>query len=102
MSKKVLSYAVPDDQRIKYKVTPLPGQVMSLETIGGQMVALAKLLKASAREADPTTKWGSFILGIETFATGEIEFEVLIAPKGVTPQAKVDTPQADMLSESTG
>ncbi len=102
MSKIGLAFSVPDEQRIKYKVTPLPGQVMSLEAIGGQMVALAKLLKANAKEADPGTKWNTFILGISTFESGEIEFEVLIAPKSGTSRAKVDDPPADMQTDSSG
>jgi hypothetical protein len=81
MSEIALGYSVPKDQRMRYTITPLEGQLMNAESIGGQLVALSKLYKACAKEEDPKTKWMLAILNIETDASGKISFDLLLAPK---------------------
>lgn len=81
MTEIALGFTVPKSQRFLYRVEPQPGRLMTLGNIGGQMVQLAKFLKAAAKEAAPNQKWEVLILGIETSAEGVITYEVAIAPQ---------------------
>lgn len=72
---------VPKEQRIKYKVTPMPGGIMSASSIGGQLRALARLLEWEAKDDEPKGKLGTFILGAYTHEDGTIEFDLMVAPK---------------------
>lgn len=81
MTQVAIGFTVPDDQRIRYTVTPLDGQLMSAESIGGQLVELSKLLRAVGKDDDPKIRWMVAILNIETLASGEITFDLILAPK---------------------
>lgn len=83
MNEIVLTYNVPDEQKLRYTITPLEGQLFSMESVGRQMVALAKLLQSPLSADDE--KGRAFILSIETSSTGQVIFDVLVAPKDKRP-----------------
>ena len=84
-----LAYSVPREQKLIYKITPAPGRLMKLENIGGQMVAIAKLLKSCAKQEKETAKCEVLILNIMTSEAGEITFEVAIAPRAAVPHEEM-------------
>lgn len=46
--RKVVAFAdFPEDQCLTYKVVPLPGRLLSAETIGGTLSQLAKVIKSA-------------------------------------------------------
>ena len=81
MTNVVLEYEVPKEQRLGYCITPSHGRLMSLESIGGQLTALSKMLKSLMRDTDPTQKWDVLVLNITTHESGAVEFNVAICAR---------------------
>lgn len=73
-----LTYDVPDEQRLTYKISPLPGALFTMESIGRQMVLLSKIL-SWADEDSPRCK--ALIDAIFTEADGSVTIKVIVAPK---------------------
>lgn len=49
--KRVVAYAdFPDEQRFSFRVAPLPGRLLSAETVGGCLTYIAKAIKSANRE----------------------------------------------------
>ena len=72
---------VPDDQRISYSVTPLPGALMRADLIGGQLRALARLMRACADEPKSGIQMEVFVGGIRMDEGGSIHFDLAVLPK---------------------
>lgn len=92
MGEIATGFKVPDDQRIQYRITPLPGRMMSLEAIGGQLQALGKVWKACS--AGEKVKFEPFVLGIETDAEGSVTFTIALLPRVKGCGAKRPAPQS--------
>lgn len=80
MAKISLAYDVPSDQRIGMSIKPIDGHLMSAKVIGEKLIALSDLLTSNARR-ESGTKWNAVLLNIETLPSGQIDFELLIAPR---------------------
>lgn len=80
MTELAIAAAVPKEQRLVYRITPLPGKFMNAEAVGKQLTAIARLLKSVAQQDEKPTKWAVLLLNITTEESGAIEFEVAIAP----------------------
>lgn len=76
-----IGYKVSADQRLSYKISPQPGQLMTAKSIGGQITALAEMLESIAQEDEPANKWRVVLLGIATAADGSVTFDLMIAPQ---------------------
>lgn len=66
------------EQRLKYKLTPLPGSLLPADSLGGQMVALADLFNALGTKDGQPLK--TLVSSIRTAEDGAIEFELVIVP----------------------
>lgn len=74
-----LTYDVPSEQVLTYKIFPEKGALMTMESIGRQLTLLAKILRAGDRD-DPR-KWESMLQRVDTHADGSIAFTVIVAAK---------------------
>jgi hypothetical protein len=74
-----LTYDIPPDQVLTYKIFPEKGALMTMESIGRQLSLLAKILRAGDK-GDPR-KWESMLQCINTHADGSIEFTIIVAAK---------------------
>jgi C4-type Zn-finger protein len=75
-----LTYDVPDDQVIRYKIVPEKGALMTMETIGRQLTLLSKILCWESDKDEPR-KWKAMLQCINTHADGSIEFTIIVATK---------------------
>lgn len=62
---------------LSYRITPKEGHLLDIETIGGTLNALSKLLKSAGRDMDAKTT--VLLKQAITHPNGEIQFDVLIA-----------------------
>lgn len=74
----LLTYEVPDDQVMIYKIVPEKDALMTLESIGRQLTLLSKILCWSSDKDDPR-KWKAMLQCIDTSADGSISFTVIVA-----------------------
>lgn len=88
----VLKELPPTKQRLRYRVSPAPGFLMSLRAIGGQMEALGRFLKSLAKE-DGNRDYEALLLRAQTFTDGSLEFEVMLAPKKTPAPTQPDLPK---------
>lgn len=65
------------ESSLTYKITPKPGCLIDIETIGGTLNALSKLLKSVGK--DMSTNTTVLLKNATTHDNGEIQFDVLIA-----------------------
>lgn len=86
--KKLVAFATfPKDQRFTIAIEPLPGRMLSIETVGGMLVNLSKMLKASAKAAGPEKR--IFVLaGIRLSDEGRFEADVVELLVKDQPKAK--------------
>jgi hypothetical protein len=68
----------PKDQCVSYRVTPLPGALMSATAIAKQILALAKIMESP----EDGLRWKVLIRGIFTEADGSVRFDLVVLPKG--------------------
>jgi hypothetical protein len=66
------------DQRFQYKVTPIEGQMMQAEAIGGQLVAIDKMMRAIAREDGGRVR--TYISSVAMDVDGAIVFDIAVLP----------------------
>lgn len=81
MTEIAIGYSIPESQRLQYSITPLDGQLMNAESIGGQLVAIAELLRVLANQDDSENEWMVGVVNIETSESGVVSFELMLAPK---------------------
>lgn len=75
-----LAFEIPKGHKFTYTVNPMAGRLLSAELLGGQLIELGKLLKASGKQADPTIKWHVAVSEIFTKSDGTIQFGLVMAP----------------------
>lgn len=83
MSKQKKATAVariPSDQRFSFKITPLPGRLMDLATIGNSMAGLADLHAALGKDINPDIEMRSYLLGAEVEADGSFRVDIAVLP----------------------
>lgn len=80
MAAAVFRAPVPSDQRMHYKITPMPGQLMTAKHVGEQIAALSKLLEKNFEKQDDGKKWRVAVSGICTEDDGSIIFDLILAP----------------------
>jgi hypothetical protein len=71
---------IPKDQRFAFRITPLPGRLLDLRTIGNSMAAMAKFHSALGDDIDPKIKWKSCITGCELEADGSFRVDIAVLP----------------------
>lgn len=64
------------DQRLKYAVTPSPKALLTADSLGGQLSALAELFYALGEKDGIRLK--TLIAGISTDADGTIHFDLIV------------------------
>jgi len=74
-----LTYDVPNDQVLTYKIFPEKGALMTMDSIGRQLTLLAKILCRG--DAGDPRKWEAMLQCIDTGADGSIAFTVIVAPR---------------------
>lgn len=74
-----LTYEVPSDQVLIYKIFPEKGALMTMDSIGRQLTLLAKILCCG--DKDDPRKWKALLQCIDTHADGSIAFTVIVAAK---------------------
>jgi hypothetical protein len=74
-----LTYDVPDDQVLTYKIFPEKGALMTMDTIGRQLTLLSKILCCG--DKDDPRKLKALLQCIDTHADGSIAFTIIVAPK---------------------
>ena len=73
---------LPPETKLRFSITPRPGEMVSASTVGGTMTEMQKLLAAVGRSMGAKT-----VTLVEGLSTGEdgalhIDLRVLNAPKG--------------------
>lgn len=91
---------IPTGQRLHYKVTPLRGQYMTAKHIGGQLIALAKLLETNAENTDKR-KWRVAVTEIRTEEDGSVVFDLVFAPINLRSDLANPQPQGGRDSPET-
>lgn len=82
MGEKIaLSYDVPSDQVLVYKIFPEKGALMTMDSVGKQLTALSKILCLCD---DKDRKVKAMLQCIDTQADGSISFTVIVAAKTPT------------------
>lgn len=71
---------IPRDQRFSFRITPLPGRLLDLATVGGSMKALAKFHALLGNDIDPSLKWKSCITGCELEGDGSFRLDIAVLP----------------------
>lgn len=84
-----LAWALPKDQALTYKISPKPGTMFNADSIGEQLMLLAKLLTETSDKDSPDVKWMTGISAAYTHADGSISFDLVIMPHGpaIAPQS---------------
>jgi hypothetical protein len=91
-----IAWEWPTDQCITYKVSPLPGSLMSATSIAKQLLAIAKLLELT----EDGLRWKTCIRGIYTEADGSLTFDLSVAPRLSSVQPPADNPGKTEASQS--
>ncbi|WP_420140125.1 hypothetical protein, partial [Sphingomonas sp.] len=80
------------DQRFIWEITPVEGEWMQVQAIGGQLVALDKMMRAVARQDGG--KVGTYLERVETRENGAIAFHIAVLPirKKAQPKGAPDAP----------
>ena len=78
-----LTYEVPSDQVLTYKIFPEKGALMSMESIGRQLTLLSKILCRG--DDDDPRRWKAVLQCIDTHADGSIAFTVIVAASPQLP-----------------
>ena len=77
-------------QRLKYRITPQPGSLMSAKGIGGQLTALADLMETLAKE-DGGPRVHVLVPTITTDpADGSVCFDLLVCPNAEDMQRSIE------------
>jgi hypothetical protein len=77
---QVVAYAdFPSEQRFTFKITPLPGRLLSAETIGGTLLNVAKMVKAANREYVRGSRFIA-VCGIRLCDDGAFEADLVELP----------------------
>lgn len=75
--KRMIAFATfPKDQRFTFAIEPLPGRMLNIETVGGTLVNLSKVLKAAAKAVGPERRIFT-LAGIRLSETGRFEADVV-------------------------
>lgn len=74
---------LPAETKLRWAITPMPGQMLSASTVGGSLTALHKLLAAAGRTLGARTE--TLVEGMSIQEDGALVFDlrVLNAPKGL-------------------
>jgi hypothetical protein len=67
---------IPQQQIVKYRVTPMPNAYIPADMLGGQLSAFADLLREIGKKDGLTTK--TAIVAIRMLDDGAIEFELAV------------------------
>lgn len=78
--------AVGNEQKFSYRVYPEHNNMMQAEAIGGQLVAMDKLMRAIAREDGGKVR--TYINRIETHDDSSLEFHLVALPVVAWDEAK--------------
>ena len=76
----IASAEIPKDQRFSFKITPLPGRLLDLKTVGASMEAMAKFHAALGQDITPNIKWKSCITGCELETDGSFRVDIAVLP----------------------
>lgn len=76
----IASAEIPNDQRFSFRITPLPGRLLDLKTVGASMAALGKLHSLLGQDIDPKIKWKSCITGCELEGDGSFRVDIAVLP----------------------
>jgi hypothetical protein len=79
----IASAEIPKDQRFAFRITPLPGRLLDLKTIGKSMAAMAEFHAALGQDVDPSIKWKSCIIGCELETDGSFRVDIAVLPAKV-------------------
>lgn len=71
---------IPADQRFAFKITPLPGRLLDMKTIGSTMAAMANFHALLGQDIDPSVKWKSCLTGCELEADGSFRIDFAVLP----------------------
>ena len=73
------AYEVPEEQRVKFTLQPIEGQLLRAATVGASLRSLARIFRA---KDDPSDRpYDTFLAGLTMTEDGGIEFELLVLPK---------------------
>lgn len=72
-----LTYDIPSDQVLTYKIFPEKGALMTMESLGRQLTLLSKILTCG--DKDDPRKWKAMLQCIDTHADGSIAFTIIVA-----------------------
>lgn len=86
---------VPDDQKISYSVTPLPGAMLRAELLGAQLRAMARLMRVLGDEAADGVKWETFVGNIGMSDGGTVTFDLVVLPRLPAPPQPKEMRDAD-------
>ena len=78
---------IPHDQRFSFKITPLPGRLLDLATVGKSMAALAKFHSSFGNDIEPSVKWLSCIMGCELEIDGSFRVDIAVLPTKEKPRS---------------
>lgn len=81
-----IAAAVGNKQKFSYRVYPNESNMMQAEAIGGQLVAMDKLMRAIAREDGAKVR--TYIDRVETHDDNSLEFHLVVLPVVAWDEAK--------------
>lgn len=75
---------IPDDQRISFRVVPAPGRLLRASMVGGQIRAIARLLKAGSDRRKDGRETDVFVSGIWMDDEGAVTVETVTLPEAAS------------------
>lgn len=71
---------IPRDQKFSFCITPLPGRLLNLETVGKSWAALAEFHAELGKDIDADLKWKTCIGGVGLEEDGTLRVDVTVLP----------------------